>query len=289
MWPFSDSCWCFLSIWWTVFDETHQCISLVWIHIGHAMCSCTHSYPSFTSKQPRTGLANPAHTESMETFWHGLVFYVDPMNSICWNISGSVLYGSMLDMWCVAGLIWILLTSKTYKRVQNWPSTHWEKGHFQTVADAFCQSDGLYLLKLISISLVWIHIWRVMCGCTRLDPSLVSTPTQNCSVDLSILIIQSHWSREKVTYFICENIQIKPQFELESHLHNSSDFFECHLNWYRDQYGPVEEMDAHCWPSPTQAAQPSTITFINQLEVKLCPKWTWDRINHSIPALQIVC
>ena len=41
---------------------------------------------------------------------------MDLMDCICWNLSVSVLYGSIQDMWCVAGLIWILCWSQTHPK-----------------------------------------------------------------------------------------------------------------------------------------------------------------------------
>ena len=48
-----------------------------------------------------------AHTESiaLNTRQFLASSMDDPMDCICWNPSVSVLYGSILDMWCVAGLI----------------------------------------------------------------------------------------------------------------------------------------------------------------------------------------
>jgi hypothetical protein len=46
--------------------------------------------------------------------------------------------------------------------------------HFQTGFGLFHGSNGLYLVKFISISLVWIHTGHVMCtSWTHVDPSFV--------------------------------------------------------------------------------------------------------------------
>ena len=48
-----------------------------------------------------------------------------------------------------------------------------QHGNFQTWIGVLCRSDGLYLLKRISVSLVWIHTGHVMCVWTHLDPFFI--------------------------------------------------------------------------------------------------------------------
>jgi hypothetical protein len=61
----------------------------------------------------------------------------------------------------------------------NWASPHSKHGNFETVYCHFHGSSGLYLLKLISISLVWIHDGCVVCIWTHLDPFVIpNTPTR---------------------------------------------------------------------------------------------------------------
>jgi hypothetical protein len=49
-------------------------------------------------------------------------------------------------------------------------------GRFQTVYCLFHGSNGLHLLKLISISLEWTHSGHVMCSWSELDPHLTLSP-----------------------------------------------------------------------------------------------------------------
>ena len=87
-------------------------ISLVWIHTRHVMRRWTHLDPicwsSTYPKQPGTG---PDHTASMAIFRHFLACPLEQMDCYWWNSSLSVLYGSILDMWCVDGVVWILCWS----------------------------------------------------------------------------------------------------------------------------------------------------------------------------------
>jgi hypothetical protein len=69
-----------------------------------------------------------------------------------------------------------------------WPVSQHRKHHdnAQAVLGLCHGSNGLYLLKLISISLSCIHTRHVMCGWTHLDPSFIPD-TQN-SLDPTMLI-----------------------------------------------------------------------------------------------------
>jgi hypothetical protein len=67
----------------------------------------------------------------------------------------TVFYGSIRAMWCVVGLIWTLLPSQTHQQ-QPGPGQasdfYWEHGIFQTCFGLSHGFNGLWLVKLISIS-----------------------------------------------------------------------------------------------------------------------------------------
>ena len=59
-------------------------------------------------------------------------------------------------------------TPKTTKNC--WPSPHWKYVNLQPLLlGLFHGSNGLYLLKSISINFVWIHTGHVMCSLAHLD------------------------------------------------------------------------------------------------------------------------
>ena len=66
-------------------------------------------------------------------------------------------------------------TPKTTKNC--WPSPHWKYVNLQPLLlGLFHGSNGLYLLKSISINFVWIHTGHVMCSLAHLDFFIWNTP-----------------------------------------------------------------------------------------------------------------
>jgi hypothetical protein len=54
--------------------------------------------------------------------------------------------------------------------IPNTPNISLKYGKFETVFGPLHGTNGLYLLKLLIISLLWIHTGHVMCSWTHLDP-----------------------------------------------------------------------------------------------------------------------
>jgi hypothetical protein len=96
--------------------------------------------------------------------------------SLEWTHSGHVMCS-----WTGLDTSFIPNTPKTAKK--NWPSPHRKHGHFQTVFCFFHGSNGLHLLKLISISLEWTHSGHLMCSLSELDPHcLTSSPHYSAKI-----------------------------------------------------------------------------------------------------------
>jgi hypothetical protein len=113
-------------------------------------------------------------------FWDIFGIPMDPVDSICWNTSVSVFYGSMLDMWCVAGLIWAIIHPKTH---QNGTSMSTQKAY------------------------KWTHAGHVICSWTDLGHKL---PGTSMSTQKAQQIWYSFWHLPwiQLTVSICWNTSV---------------------------------------------------------------------------------
>jgi hypothetical protein len=66
-----------------------------------------------------------AYTPSVAMLRQFLATSIDPMDCDCWNSSSvSVFYGTIHDMWCVAGLIWIHISSQSHQKQPQTGTAH---------------------------------------------------------------------------------------------------------------------------------------------------------------------
>ena len=100
---------------------------------------------------------------------------MDPTGCIWWNYSSvSFFYGSILGIWCIAVHAWTLFSPRNTQNQSGSGSANTES--MLAVSKGNCGvshgSNGLYLLKLISIILLRIYTGHLMCSWTCLDPFL---------------------------------------------------------------------------------------------------------------------